>query len=114
MSEQHDAVDEHAVDESNLDESNVEHLGVENARTSAATAPATEASLSTGQDPRDTPDPVESIDLDAIEADLTDVQRALDRLNDGSYWTDEITGESIPDDVLVTSPLARTVATTLN
>jgi RNA polymerase-binding transcription factor DksA len=59
-------------------------------------------------------DPAAAIDLDAIERDLTDVQRALDRLNDGSYWTDEITGETIPDDVLVTSPLARTVAATLN
>jgi RNA polymerase-binding transcription factor DksA len=52
------------------------------------------------------------IDLDAIERDLTDVQSALERLNDGSYWTDEITGDSIPDEVLATFPLTRTVAGT--
>ncbi len=51
-----------------------------------------------------------SIDLDAIERDLTDVQSALDRLNDGEYWTDEVTGEPIPDEVLATFPLTRTVS----
>jgi hypothetical protein len=46
-------------------------------------------------------------DLDAIEADLDAVQTALDRLADGSYWNDEVTGEPIPDDVLETDPLTR-------
>ncbi len=54
--------------------------------------------------------PADVIDLDAIERDLTDVQTALERLNEGSYWTDEITGGAIPDEVLATFPLTRTVA----
>ncbi|NND76494.1 MAG: hypothetical protein HKN44_15970 [Ilumatobacter sp.] len=49
------------------------------------------------------------VDLDGIERDLDDVQAALDRLNDGSYWTDEVTGEPIPDDVLAAQPTVRTV-----
>jgi RNA polymerase-binding transcription factor DksA len=53
------------------------------------------------------------IDLDAIERDLTDVQTALERLNDGSYWTDEITGELIAEDVLAAHPTARTATPTL-
>lgn len=53
------------------------------------------------------------IDLAAIEQDLTDVQTALERLNDGSYWTDEVTGSPIPDDVLAAHPTARTASPTL-
>jgi hypothetical protein len=52
------------------------------------------------------PDP----DLERIADDLADVERALERLSDGSYWTDEITGETIPDDVLADDPTARRVA----
>jgi len=47
------------------------------------------------------------LDLDAIEADLDAVQTALQRLADGLYWTDEVTGEPIPADVLTADPLAR-------
>ena len=47
------------------------------------------------------------IDLAAIEADLDGVQAALTRLADGTYWTDEVTGEPIPADVLATDPLTR-------
>ncbi len=54
------------------------------------------------------------IDLDAIERDLTDVQTALERLNDGSYWTDEVTGEPIAEDVLAAHPTARTATPTLS
>lgn len=46
-------------------------------------------------------------DLDAIERDLADVEEALARLEAGSYWTDEVSGEQIPDDVLARNPLAR-------
>ena len=52
--------------------------------------------------------------LGAIERDLGDVQAALDRLNDGTYWTDEVTGDPIPDDVLAAHPTARTVSPTLS
>jgi RNA polymerase-binding transcription factor DksA len=48
-----------------------------------------------------------SVALDAIEADLRNVEVALNRLADGTYWTDEITGQPIPDDVLVRDPTAR-------
>jgi RNA polymerase-binding transcription factor DksA len=52
-------------------------------------------------------EPADRVDLDRIEADLGDVERALSRLDDGSYWADEVTGEPIPDDVLTADPLAR-------
>ncbi len=55
-----------------------------------------------------TPTPSEvSVDLDAVERDLAAVERALERLSDGTYWTDEVTGEPIPEHVLVDDPTAR-------
>jgi len=53
------------------------------------------------------PEP-ERIDLDSIERDLDAVDRALDRLADGTYGTDEITGQQIADDVLENDPTAGT------
>lgn len=47
------------------------------------------------------------IDVAGIEADLDGVQAALTRLADGTYWTDEVTGDAIPADVLDADPLAR-------
>jgi hypothetical protein len=47
------------------------------------------------------------VDLDAVEHDLTAVEVALNRLADGTYWTDEVTGQPIPEHVLVNNPLAR-------
>ena len=47
------------------------------------------------------------VDLDAIAGDLADVELALSRLDAGTYWTDEVTGEPLPDDLLATSPTAR-------
>jgi RNA polymerase-binding transcription factor DksA len=47
------------------------------------------------------------IDLDAIETDLADVEIALARLESGTYWTCEITGQDLPDDVLFEHPTAR-------
>jgi RNA polymerase-binding transcription factor DksA len=55
----------------------------------------------------DTADTLDAVDLDAIEHDLTAVEVALNRLADGTYWTDEVTAQPIPDDVLVHNPLAR-------
>ncbi len=46
-------------------------------------------------------------DLAAIGRDLDGVERALERLDDGSYWADEFTGAPIPDDVLADDPVAR-------
>ena len=48
-----------------------------------------------------------AVDLDAISSDLDATQVALDRLADGTYWSDEVTGEPIPDDVLDADPTAR-------
>jgi RNA polymerase-binding transcription factor DksA len=49
----------------------------------------------------------EEVDLDAIERDLRDVETSLNRLADGTYWTDEVTGGAIPEPVLVRNPMAR-------
>lgn len=63
--------------------------------------------------PHDTPtagdirDDLAGLDLEAIERDLAGVEAALRRLDDGSYWTDEVTGEPIPDDTLASNPVAR-------
>lgn len=51
--------------------------------------------------------PTTEVDLDAIEQDLTGVEIALSRLADGTYWTDEVTGSPLPDDVLTADPTAR-------
>lgn len=59
---------------------------------------------SPGPDP--TPDAAPP-DLSAIERDLAGVEAALPRLDDGSYWLDESTGEEIPDAVLAADPVAR-------
>ncbi|MEO6652084.1 MAG: hypothetical protein ABIP17_05440 [Ilumatobacteraceae bacterium] len=50
-----------------------------------------------------------SNDLAAIERDLAGVEAALTRLDDGSYWFDEVTGEPIPEVDLVADPVARRV-----
>lgn len=47
------------------------------------------------------------MDLTAIERDLAGVEAALCRLDDGTYWTDEITGAPIPDEALAADPVAR-------
>ena len=46
-------------------------------------------------------------DLDVIEADLADVEVALERLDSGKYWRDEATGEPLDDAVLEQRPTAR-------
>lgn len=57
--------------------------------------------------PGTVPTPAPEVDLDAIERDLAGVERALERLSDGAYWTDEVTGEPIPAHVLADDPTAR-------
>ena len=51
------------------------------------------------------------INLDRIEADLAGVDHALRRLDDGTYFTDEVTGEQLPSDLLERDPTARRVPT---
>ena len=48
-----------------------------------------------------------AVDLDSIERDLADVEAALARLDAGTYWTDEVTGDDIPHDILDRFPLTR-------
>jgi RNA polymerase-binding transcription factor DksA len=49
------------------------------------------------------------LDLDAVERDLADVEVALARLDAGTYWTDEVTGEPLPVELLEQHPTARRV-----
>jgi RNA polymerase-binding transcription factor DksA len=50
------------------------------------------------------------LDLDAIETDLADVEIALTRLESGEYWTCEITGRPLSDELLAARPTARRLA----
>jgi RNA polymerase-binding transcription factor DksA len=46
-------------------------------------------------------------DLDRVERDLAGVEAALARLDDGTYWTDEVTGQPLGDELLAADPVAR-------
>ena len=50
------------------------------------------------------------IDLDRVESDLAGVETALARLDDGTYWTCEVSGAEIPDATLAANPTARRVS----
>jgi RNA polymerase-binding transcription factor DksA len=50
---------------------------------------------------------VDAVDLDRVERDLEGVEAALARLDAGTYWTDEVTGAPLGDDLLATDPVAR-------
>ena len=52
-----------------------------------------------------------TLDLDGIERDLADVEAALARLDAGTYWTDEVTGSELSDDLLAERPTARRAPT---
>jgi RNA polymerase-binding transcription factor DksA len=45
--------------------------------------------------------------LNETEGVLSDVERALERLEAGEYSTCELCGQPIPDEILSDSPLAR-------
>ena len=51
--------------------------------------------------------PDSPLNLDAIEADLAGVDVALSRLDDGTYWTDEVTGAPLDAALLESQPTAR-------
>lgn len=51
--------------------------------------------------------PGTQINLDRIESDLAGVESALERLEAGTYWTDEVTGADIPSETLANDPVAR-------
>ena len=46
--------------------------------------------------------------LESLEADLVEIEAALQRLDDGSYGVDEVTGEPIDPARLEAQPTART------
>jgi len=45
--------------------------------------------------------------LDAMEGELAAVEVALVRLDAGTYWTCEVTGAPLPDELLAEHPAAR-------
>ena len=47
------------------------------------------------------------LDLDAIERDLADVDAALTRLDNDTYWVDEVTGQPLSAGLLAAQPTAR-------
>ena len=57
--------------------------------------------------PETTASNTDSALVDAIERDLTDVDVAMDRLEKGTYFSDEITGAPLQTDFLTANPLAR-------
>jgi len=52
-----------------------------------------------------------ALDLEAIAAELADVETALARLEAGTYFTDEVTGQPLPEAFLIANPTARTLPT---
>jgi hypothetical protein len=51
--------------------------------------------------------PAAPVDLDRVERDLEGVEAALARLDAGTYWTDEVTGAPLGEDLLAVDPVAR-------
>ena len=51
--------------------------------------------------------PSNDLNVDQIAAELDNVATALTRLNDGTYWTDEVTGEELPAELLAADPTRR-------
>lgn len=52
---------------------------------------------------------LDAVDLDTIEQDLADVETALARLEAGTYWTCETTGQELPNELLASQPTARSI-----
>lgn len=61
----------------------------------------------TPADPTTDPGTVPGLDLDRVERDLAGVEAALARLDAGTYWTDEVTGEPLSEELLAADPTAR-------
>jgi RNA polymerase-binding transcription factor DksA len=45
--------------------------------------------------------------LDAVEAEVRDVERALARLDDGTYGTCEVCGDRLAEELLAQAPATR-------
>ena len=52
----------------------------------------------------------DAVDLDTIEKDLADVETALARLEAGTYWTCETTGQERPSELLAAQPTVRSIS----
>lgn len=91
-------------------EVDVEPVDVEPAEALADSEIAADPEIA--EDPENAEDPVEfdASELDAIEAELIDVEVALDRLSDGSYGTCETCSRPIAQDQLRQNPAARRCA----
>lgn len=50
---------------------------------------------------------LDPVDLERIADELDAVATALDRLDDGTYWTDEVTGGPLDDELLAADPTRR-------
>ncbi|HWS45107.1 MAG TPA: hypothetical protein VN636_04530 [Acidimicrobiia bacterium] len=50
--------------------------------------------------------------LERLETELAEIEAALQRLDDGTYGVDEVTGEPIDPERLAAYPIARTNVTT--
>lgn len=46
--------------------------------------------------------------LEQLESELGEIEAALQRVDDGTYGIDEVTGDQIPDERLEAFPVART------
>ena len=58
-----------------------------------------------------TPSAAPALDLEAVAAELADVETALARLEAGTYFVDEVTGQTLPEAFLIANPTARTLPT---
>jgi hypothetical protein len=61
----------------------------------------------TAQPPVEPPEDAAAPDPAVVEAELDDVARALDRLDEGTYGTCEVCGVALGDEVLAAAPAAR-------
>jgi RNA polymerase-binding transcription factor DksA len=52
------------------------------------------------------------LDTTQVATDLDGVELALARLDAGTYWTCEATGQPLPDDVLAADPTVRRLPAT--
>lgn len=91
--------EEHSAPAATNDESPADGAG-----TTGSTAGSTASSTVGGEAAAPSAEPFQA---DLIEADLADVEVALARLDAGTYWTDEVTGEPLPETLLETRPAAR-------
>jgi len=46
-------------------------------------------------------------DPDLVASDFEGVEVALERLDAGTYWSCEVTGEELPDELLAANPVVR-------